>query len=99
MKKFMLRGREKFAIQDEKYMPKSLEYGVWYDLVTPFDWQYFKLKKGSRYVCVYDFVGDKKPAYIVTRKRFLFLLTWCKGTPKPVFDDNYNFKNLVRRNS
>lgn len=80
----MLRGREKRAIQDEEYMPKSLEYGVWYDLVTPFYWKYFKLKKVSRYVSAYDFIDDKKPAFTITRKRFLELLTWAKETPERV---------------
>lgn len=45
----MLRGKEKKAIT--KYMPKSLEYGVWYDFVTPFDWQYFK-KRFSLCLCL-----------------------------------------------
>lgn len=82
MKKFMLRGREKEAIADEEYMPKSLEYGVWYNMVTPFDWQYFKLSKASRYVLIYDNIGDKKPDKTITKKRFLELLTWVKSPPQ-----------------
>lgn len=85
MKKIMLNQKKK-AITD--YMPKSLEYGVWYDFVTPFDWQYFKIMKGSRYVNVYDYIGNKKPAFTVTRKRFLNeILLWAKAPPKPVDDE------------
>jgi len=54
-------------------------------LVTPFDWQYFKIKKSSRYVSVYDFIGDKKPVFLVTKKRFLKeFLSWAKSPPSPV---------------
>lgn len=82
MKKVMLRGRESKSIT--KHMPKSLEYGVWYSLVTPFDWQYFKIKKGSRYVSVFDFIGDKKPQFTIKRKRFLEeVLSWAKSPPRP----------------
>lgn len=64
-------------------MPKSLNYGVWYNLITPFDWQYFKINKGSRYVRVYDFMSDKKPAFTVSRKKFLGeLLIWAKSPPE-----------------
>ncbi|MEK3955679.1 MULTISPECIES: hypothetical protein [unclassified Psychrobacillus] len=83
MKKIILRGREKKAIANS--MPKSLEYNVWYNLVTPFDWQYFKFKKGSRYVSVYDFINDKNPQFTVTKKRFLNeILLWAKSPPKPI---------------
>lgn len=82
MKKFILRGKKRGR---PGYVNKSLEYGVWYELVTPFDWQYFKIKKGSRYVSVYDFIGDKKPAFIVTRKRFIEeILNLAKSPPRPV---------------
>lgn len=80
MKKCMIRGKQK-----KSYMPKSLQYGIWYNFVTPFDWQYFKIKKGSRYVSVYDFVDDKKPQFTVTKKRFLKeILPMAKSQPRPV---------------
>lgn len=67
------------------HLPKSFKYGVWYDLVTPFDWQYFRLVKGSRYVSVYDFIENSKPAFTVTRKRFIKeVLTWTKSRPSEV---------------
>jgi len=75
----MLRGKRK------SYIPKSLEYGVWYNFITPFDWQYFKIKKNSKYVSIYDFMNDKKPQYTFTRKRFLKeILLWVKAPPTPV---------------
>ncbi|WP_342532682.1 hypothetical protein MHB40_14610 [Lysinibacillus sp. FSL K6-0057] len=88
MKKFMLRGNEQHAIT--KRMPKSFEYGTWYNLVTPFDWQYFKLKKGSRYVEIYDFIGDKKPEFTITRRRFIEeMLKWAKSPPNKVSEDKW----------
>jgi len=83
----MLRGKERAIIKD---MPKSLEYGVWYNLVTPFDWQYFKIKKGSRYISVYDFISDRSPAFKVERKRFREkVLIWVKAPPSPVSGEEY----------
>lgn len=88
MKKFMLRGNEEFAISNS--MTESLEYGVWYNLVTPFDWQYFKLNKSSRFVNVYDFIGDKKTAFTVTRRRFIEeVVTWAKSPPRKVSEDKF----------
>jgi len=79
VKKFMIRGKRR-----RNYMPKSLKYGTWYDFVTPFDWQYFKIKKSSRYVSIYDFINNKKPQYTVTKKRFLEeVLPWAKSSPRP----------------
>jgi len=86
MKKFMIRKKpyNKFVVINN-HLPKSFKYGVWYDFVTPFDWQYFKLVKGSRYVSVYDFIDSKTPAYTVTRKRFINeILVWAKSEPNEV---------------
>lgn len=97
MKKFMLRGYQNKAIAN--YMPKSLKYNTWYDFVTPFDWQFFKIKKGSRFVSVYDDIDDLKPKYTFSRKRFLEkILMVCKSRPTEVLDENYPHKDLLKRN-
>lgn len=86
MKKFML--RKKGRKRRPGYTSNSLKYGVWYNLVTPFDWQYFKIKKGSRHVNVYEFLDDKKPAFTVTRKRFIEeVLKFAKSPIRPVERD------------
>lgn len=92
MKKCMLRGKDKKTRMKYKVksLPNSFEYGVWYLLITPFDSQYFKFKKCSRYVGVYDFIDDKKPVFVVTRKRFLNeLILWAKSPPRPATQEDY----------
>lgn len=85
MKTFMLRGREKESWADPDDCSSSLKYGVWYNMVTPFGWYYFKLKKGSKYVEVYDYPKDKKPLARVSRKRFLNrFVTVVKAPIEPV---------------
>lgn len=67
-KKFIFRkNTDKLNI---KNAPKHLEYNVWYNLVTLFDWQYFKVKKGSKYVYIYDCIKDNKPCLILTKDIF-----------------------------
>lgn len=82
MKKFMLRGNKKAICSS---LPKSLEYNVWYNFVTPFDWQYFKISRNSRFIHLYEFIGDKNPVLTITKKKFLnSTLLWVKSPPTPV---------------
>lgn len=73
--------RKNTAKLNIKNAPKSLEYNVWYNLVTPFDWQYFKVKKGSKYVYIYDYIKDSKPCLTVTKDVFLDYLKIAKSIP------------------
>lgn len=79
MKKFMLRGKQR-----NRLVGKTLQYGEIYTFVTPFDWQYFKLVRGSRYVRIYECKGDTKPIQVMQRKRFIELLQEVKTPPSIV---------------
>ena len=73
MKKFMLRGSREDRARRIRADVDALEYGVWYELVTPFDWLYFRLKKGSRKVVIRDSIygGNYPVAYKVSRRVFI----------------------------
>lgn len=89
MKKCMLRGYEKHAHSD--YLPTSIKYNTWYDFVTPFDWQYVKVPKNSRYVLIYDSPFDVKPEYIMRKKTFLTkFLRHTKGNLDEVDLDDFD---------
>ena len=91
MKKFEFRGYEKKAISE--YLPKSIEYGKFYEFITPFDWQYVKVNKNSRYVCIYDNPFDNNPEFKVRKKRFIkHVLHFSKGNMREVNFDDFNEK-------
>lgn len=73
MKKFMLRGSRSARAYRASANVEALEYGVWYELVTPFSWLYFRLKKGSRKIVIRDSIygGNYPVAYEVSRKVFI----------------------------
>lgn len=74
----MLRGAKKARNVQYSADVDALEYGVWYELVMPFDWLYFRLKKGSRHVVIRDSIyGGNYPVACVVTKKQLFELFIC----------------------
>lgn len=96
MKSFMLRGYEKLSYADAEYCDHSLKYNVWYQLVTPFDWLYFKVKKGSKYIAIYDMLGQKKPVAIVTKRTFIERWVTIVKSPISVVEDHRLYENKIK---
>lgn len=66
----MLRGYEKMSYADAEYCDHSLKYNVWYEMVTPFEGFYFRLKKGSNKVVIYRMYPWGKVIKVCTKKQF-----------------------------